>query len=53
MREALLLLQRKDATVEVRFREIEPVPLEEVRPGHVTSCILHTSRRAEFADGAP
>jgi oligopeptide/dipeptide ABC transporter ATP-binding protein len=53
MREALLQLERRDATVEIRFREIEPVPLEEVRPGHVTSCILHTSRRADLADGAP
>ncbi|MGH2679123.1 MAG: ABC transporter ATP-binding protein [Actinomycetota bacterium] len=52
MREALLQLERRDATVEVRFREIEPVPLEEVRQGHVTSCILHTSRRADLADGA-
>ena len=53
MREALLQLERRDATVEVRFREIEPVQLEEVRPGHVTSCILHTSRRADLADRAP
>ena len=53
MREALLHLERRGATVEVRFREIAPVPLEEVRPDHVTSCILHTSRRADLPDGAP
>ena len=53
MREALLHLERRGATVEVRFREIAPVPLEEVRPDHVTSCILHTSRRADLGDHAP
>jgi peptide/nickel transport system ATP-binding protein len=53
MREAIVRLERRDATVEVRFREIDPVPLEEVRPGHVTSCILHTSRRADLGDRAP
>ncbi|HEX6130304.1 MAG TPA: hypothetical protein VF044_01145, partial [Actinomycetota bacterium] len=53
MREALLELERKDARVAVRFREVEPVPLEEVRPAHRTSCILHTSRRADLGDRAP
>jgi oligopeptide/dipeptide ABC transporter ATP-binding protein len=53
MREALLHLERRGTTVEVRFREIAPVPLEEVRPDHVTSCILHTSRRVDLPDGAP
>ncbi len=53
MREAILQLERRETTVEIRFREIDPVPLEEVRPGHVTSCILHTSRRADLGDRAP
>ncbi|HET9672481.1 MAG TPA: hypothetical protein VFQ40_06490, partial [Actinomycetota bacterium] len=53
MREAIVSLERRDAVVEVRFREVDPVPLEEVRPGHVTSCILHTSRRADLGDRAP
>ena len=53
MREAIVQLERRDAIVEIRFREIDPVPLEEVRPGHVTSCILHTSRRADLGDRAP
>ena len=52
MREAIERLERRGATVEVRFREIDPVLLEEVRPGHVTSCILHTSRRADLGDRA-
>ena len=53
MRDAIVQLERRDATVEIRFRETDPVPLEEVRPGHVTSCILHTSRRADLGDHAP
>jgi oligopeptide/dipeptide ABC transporter ATP-binding protein len=53
MRGALLQLERRDSTVVIRFREVEPVPLEEVRPGHVTSCILHTSRRADLAGNPP
>jgi oligopeptide/dipeptide ABC transporter ATP-binding protein len=53
MSDAILTLNRRQAVVEVRFREVDPVPLEEVRPGHVTSCILHTSRRADIGDRAP
>ena len=53
MRDAIVQLERRDATVEIRFRKTDPVPLEEVRPGHVTSCILHTSRRADLGDHAP
>jgi oligopeptide/dipeptide ABC transporter ATP-binding protein len=53
MRRALLRLERTGSSVVVRFREVEPVPLEEVRADHVTSCILHTSRRADLVDDAP
>lgn len=34
----------RDSTVTVKFREVEPVELEEVDPGHMTACLLHTSR---------
>ena len=53
LRDAIDTLERKDMTVEVRFREVEPVPLEEVRPGHLTSCILHTSRRRDLDERLP
>ena len=39
---------RAGSTVGVRFLEVEPVALEAVRPDHVTSCILHTSRRPDL-----
>ena len=32
----------------LRFLPVAPVELEEVEPGHVTSCVLHTSRRREL-----
>jgi oligopeptide/dipeptide ABC transporter ATP-binding protein len=50
-REAMIGLTRSGSTVTVRFREVERVRLEEVRPGHVTSCILHTGQRSELRDG--
>ena len=53
LRDAIVALERKDTTVEVRFREVDPVPLEEVRPGHLTSCILHTSRRRDLGERVP
>jgi oligopeptide/dipeptide ABC transporter ATP-binding protein len=53
LRGAIQELRRSGSTVVVRFRHIEPVPLEEVRAGHVTSCILHTSRRVDLAGDAP
>ena len=52
MRDAIVAVDRRETVVGVRFREVDPVPLEEVRPGHVTSCILHTSRRADIGDPA-
>jgi hypothetical protein len=48
LREALVQLDRRADRVVVRFREVDPVPLEEVRPAHLTSCILHTSRRKDL-----
>ena len=53
MRDAIVELERTGASVEVRFHEVDPVPLEEVRPAHLTSCILHTSRRAELDERTP
>jgi peptide/nickel transport system ATP-binding protein len=53
LRDALVQLDREGDRVVVRFREVEPVPLEEVRPGHRTSCILHTSRRSDHDDRTP
>ncbi|MGH3666431.1 MAG: ABC transporter ATP-binding protein [Egibacteraceae bacterium] len=44
MSDALENAGQHGTTVTVRFREVEPVALEEVEPGHVTSCVLHTSR---------
>lgn len=35
----------RGGTVSVKLREVEPVELEEVEPGHATACLLHTSRR--------
>ena len=32
----------------LEFLPVPPVELEEVEPGHVTSCVLHTSRRREL-----
>jgi oligopeptide/dipeptide ABC transporter ATP-binding protein len=53
LRGAILELRRSHSTVVVRFRPIEPVPLEEVRAGHVTSCILQTSRRVDLGGDPP
>jgi oligopeptide/dipeptide ABC transporter ATP-binding protein len=53
LRDALVQLDREGDRVVVRFREVEPVPLEEVRPAHRTSCILHTSRRSDLDDRTP
>ncbi|NIR36091.1 MAG: hypothetical protein GWN73_09200 [Actinobacteria bacterium] len=44
MAEAMEPPVTRDSTVTVKFREVEPVELEEVEPGHVTACLLHTSR---------
>jgi oligopeptide/dipeptide ABC transporter ATP-binding protein len=44
MRAAMIGLTRSGSTVAVRFREIDRVRLEEVRPAQITSCILHTGQ---------
>jgi hypothetical protein len=34
--------------VQLRLLPVPPVELEEVAPGHITSCVLHTSRQREL-----
>ncbi|MDN5851325.1 MAG: ABC transporter ATP-binding protein [Actinomycetia bacterium] len=41
--EAIEVLRADGTDVEVRFREVEPVELEETRPGHTVSCVLRTT----------
>ncbi|MGH2734639.1 MAG: ABC transporter ATP-binding protein [Actinomycetota bacterium] len=45
LREALVTIQRADRKLQLRFRERDAVRLEEVLPGHRTSCILETELR--------
>ena len=48
MSPALESVSVEGSKVLVRFRPVPPVELEEVEPGHVTSCVLHTSRQREL-----
>ena len=50
MREAMIGLTRSGSTVAIRFRDIDRVRLEEIRPAHVTSCILHTGQGLDPGD---
>ena len=52
MQAALLGTERSGASVSVRFRERERVPLEEVLPGRRTNCVLETESRAPHT-GSP
>lgn len=47
LHEAVDVLRQDGSTVTVRFREVAPMELEEVEPGHLTSCLLHTSRNVQ------
>ncbi len=44
MQGALLALSASGAELRIQFTEVDPVELEDVGEGHLTSCILHTSR---------
>jgi len=48
MSPALESVSVEASKVLLRFRPVAPVELEEVEPGHVTSCVLHTSRQSEL-----
>ena len=48
MAPALESVSVEGSKVLLRFLPVPPVELEEVEPGHVTSCVLHTSRRREL-----
>ena len=44
MRSALVELSRDGPELRIRFDEVDRVRLEDIGDGHLTSCILHTSR---------
>lgn len=44
MAEAMEPAVVEGSTVSVKLREVEPVELDEVEPGHLTACLLHTRR---------
>ena len=44
MRSALVELRQDGPELRIRFDEVDPVRLEDVGGGHLTSCILHTSQ---------
>ena len=48
MRPALRDVSVDGDKVQLRLLPVPPVELEEVEPGHVTSCVLHTSRQREL-----
>jgi hypothetical protein len=50
MRSALVGVTRSGSTVAIRFRDVDRVRLEEIRPAHVTSCILHTGQGLDPGD---
>jgi oligopeptide/dipeptide ABC transporter ATP-binding protein len=47
MQAALIDLRHDGAELRLQFQEVEPVQLQEVDDGHITSCILHTSQSTE------
>ncbi|MGH9246838.1 MAG: ABC transporter ATP-binding protein [Acidimicrobiales bacterium] len=50
--EAMVDVSRRERGVSVRFTEVERVVLEDVGGGHLTSCVLHTSRRGRVRPGS-
>lgn len=47
MAAALHQVSIEDSKVHIAFSEVAPVELEDVGDGHLTNCVLHTSRRRE------
>ena len=46
MKAALEELSIDDRKIHIRFAPVEPVELEDIGGGHLTACVLHTSRAA-------
>ncbi len=46
MKAALEDLSIDDRKIHIRFAPVEPVELEDIGGGHLTACVLHTSRAA-------
>jgi oligopeptide/dipeptide ABC transporter ATP-binding protein len=44
MKAALEDISTDDTKVHIRFSTVEPVELEDIGSGHLTACVLHTSR---------
>ena len=44
MTAALQEVRADDTKVTIRFQEVDPVALEDIGGGHLTACVLHTSR---------
>lgn len=44
MKAALAELSTDESEVHIRFAPVEPVELEDIGDGHLTACLLHTSR---------
>ncbi len=48
MASALEHVSTDDNKVHIRFADVDPVELEDIGDGHLTNCVLHTSRRRKL-----